>query len=240
MVIKILPTIGLLLLASSCATRYILPGNKFMTPETQGGALRGQFEIQQTNANLLAVNTNNGSVNDGVVYRELSRTGFLFSNSFFDAFDAYWSHTASANAMFGGKIQILGGSRTSNTAGHKAAVAIGFGGNKHETNDKTVSFTLNGQENFLLYGYRFSEFLMPYANLSYSRYAFDGKIKSNDPALSGKRPSYDTKIYASSVGLELSYLAFVSKLECTYQQLDTRRSKDTNRFIFGYSLGLAW
>ena len=237
---KYFSLIALLGLFTSCATRYILPGNRFMTPETQGEVLRGQFEIQQGSANILSINTKNSSVEDGVLYRDIQRTSYQYSNSLFDPFDIFLAHTGSSNTVFGGKFQFLGGSRVSKSAGHKASFSAGIGENKHTTENKAVKFNLRAQENFLIYGYRFSEFVMPYGNVSYSKYRFDGKISHSNPSLNGTRPGYETIIVAGSVGVELSYAALVSKLECTYQQLDTNKTKEHNRFIFGYSLGVAW
>lgn len=240
MFVKFFSLIGLLSLFTSCATRYILPGNRFMTPETQGEVLRGQFEIQQGSANILKINTKNSSVEDGVLYSDIQRTSYQYSNSLFDPFDIFLAHTGSSNTVFGGKFQFLGGSRISKSAGHKASIALGIGENKHKSEDKSVEFNLRAQENFLIYGYRFSEFVMPYANISYSKYRFDGKISHSNPFLNGARPSYETKILATSVGVELAFSAFVSKLECTYQQLNTDKTNERNRFIFGYSLGVVW
>lgn len=240
MIIKFLHITLLLGLVSSCATRYILPGNRFMTPETQGEALRGQVEIQQGNANRLSVDTSEGTVTNGVVYHDIQRTSYQASNSLFDPFDIYWAHTSSANGIFGAKFQILGGSRVSKSAGHKLAIAAGIGENKHKNQDKTVNFNLRAQENYLIYGYRFTEMFMLYANASYSKYAFDGKIKSTDPALNNALPSYKTGVLAQSAGLEVSFHPFVSKLELTYQQLETEDTSQRNRFIFGYSLGVVW
>lgn len=229
-----------LLFVTSCATKYIVPGNRFLTPESQGGVLRGQFEIQQTQANQLSIDTSNGSVNDGVVYEDVTRTGFLYSNSFFDPFDVYWSHIGSANSMLGAKFQFLGGSRSSNATGHKMSIAGALGGNEHETDDKKVEFELTGKEYLVLYGYRFSQNILAYSSFSYATYNFSGKISSNNPSLNGAKPDIDTKIQSLSGGAELSWEMFFLKLETTYQQLKTSATKDKTRFLYGLALGMSW
>ena len=227
-----------LLFQVGCATKYIVPGNRFLTPESQGGALRGQFEFQQTNANQLTIDTSNGSANDGVNYADTSRSGFLLSNSLFDPFDIYWSHIGGANSMVGAKFQFMGASRTGNGVGHKMSVAAAFGGNEHETEDDSVEFDLSGKEYMLLYGFRFSPNILTYSSFSYSDYTFKGDIKKGP--LTGSSPKYETNIKALSAGVEFSIDAFFAKLETTYQQLQTSETKDKSRFIFGYSLGLSW
>lgn len=229
-----------LLLQVSCATKYIVPGNRFLTPESQGQALRGQFEFQQTSANQLTVDTSQGTVDQGVKYSDLSRSGFLLSNSLFDQLDVYWSHIGGANSMVGLKFQFLGDSRVAKTTGHKMSIAGALGENEHETDDKSVEFNLGGKEFLLLYGYRFSDMFMTYSSYSMATYSFNGDIRSSDPGLNGADPSFNTKIQSLSAGLELSYSAAFAKLEATYQQLKTNDTNDKNRIIIGYSIGLSW
>jgi hypothetical protein len=218
----------------------MLPGNRFLTPESQGEAFRGQFEIQKTTGNELSIDTRNDKITDGVLYSEVPRTGFLFSNSLFNQFDLFWSHTAGANSMLGGKFQFMGGSRVSNSVGHKLAIAAAIGSNEHETDDKVVEFTLGGQEYILLYGYRFLEEIMAYSSLSQANYNFDGQIHSSNNNLDGKRPNINSKIISISGGLEANVNPVFAKLEFTYQSINTDKTKAYSHYITGLSIGLAW
>lgn len=229
------------LLFVSCATKYVIPGNRFITPETQGGALRGQIELQQTGATIATINTNNGTVDDGVFYSESQRTGYLLSNSLFNAFDLVWSHTGSGNSMIGGKLQFVGNSRTEKGTGHKAALAVLFGDNDHETDgSNSVEFEMQGREYLLLYGYRFSPAVFPYLSLSHAAYDFTGKIKSSTPSINGLEPRMETTATGISVGTEFTLDMFFAKVESTYQQLKTSDTNQKTRFMFGYSIGLNW
>lgn len=229
-----------LLFLTSCATKYIVPGNRFITPESQGEALRGQIEFQQTNANQLTIDTSDATVDEGVLYSDISRSGFLLSNSLFDQFDLFWSHIGGANSMLGGKFQLIGGSRVSNSIGHKMSIGVAFGNNEHETEDESVEFELGGKEYLVLYGYRFSPNVLGYTSFSHATYSFSGDIRSSNPSLNGADPHFETKIQSLSGGLELSYLAAFGKLELTYQQLKTTDTKEKSRIIFGYSIGMSW
>lgn len=224
-----------LLFVASCATKYIIPGNRFITPETQGDAFHGQIEFQQSSANMLTGNLRNGSPDDGVIYTDVSRSGFLFSNSFFERFDVLWSHTGGANSMIGGKLQLLGNSRISKSAGHKASIGILMGGNEHETDDASVEFELTGREYIVSYGYRISESVLPYATFSYADYTFEGKVAST-----GMMLEYVTNTRSAIGGIEFSFDAFFAKLEGIYQQLLTSDTKDRTRVGFGYSIGYQW
>lgn len=230
----------ILLFLSGCATKYIVPGNRFITPETQGSIFRGQMEYQQTQATQLTIDTSNGSVNDGVTSEAVVRSGFLMSNSLLDAFDFVWSHTGGSNSMLGGKIQFLGGSRSGNTSGHKVSFAVLAGGNEYETDDKSIKFNLGGTEYMLLYGYRINPSILTYSSLSYATYEFKGTISSTDPTLNGLRPNLQNKLQTLSAGIELTYSPFISKLEGSYQQLQTSDTKDQTSLMFGYSFGFNW
>jgi hypothetical protein len=236
---KLLLLLSLMSLVS-CATKYVVPGNRFITPESQGGALRGQFEFQNTQGNKLTIDTSQGTIDEGVTYEEIPRTGYLLSSSLFESLDLIWSHTGSANSMLGAKLQFLGGSRTANATGHKMAIAGLFGANKHETEDKSVEFTLGGQELLLLYGYRITENFFPYASFSYSKYNFEGEISLPGSPVNGAEPSIDTSIKALNGGVEFNYEFLFAKIECSYQQIATTDTMEKTGFLVGYSFGLNW
>lgn len=233
--------IGLLFLLSlgGCATKYVLPGNRFLTPETQGEAFRGQVELQKTTGSELSLDTRNNRTDEGVLYAEVARTGFLLSNSFFDRFDVFWSHIASGNSLLGGKFQFLGGSRVSKELGHKLALAAAIGSNEHETDDGVVEYTLGGQEYMLLYGYRWLPEILTYASVSQAQYNFDGIVRTSG-ALNGQRPKVDSRILSFSGGLEGSIDMVFAKLEFTYQTIDSDETKPYTRVITGLSLGVSW
>ena len=224
-----------------CATQYIVPANRFMTPESQGGTFQSQFEFQQTPGNQLTANVSNGTVKDGVTTNLIPRSGFLISTSFLDSLDLFWSHTTAANSLLGVKYQFLGTSRSSKGVGHKMAISAAAGGNEHKIEGSTrVDFELKGQEYQLLYGYRFSEMILTYLNYSYGRYNFHGDIISSDPVLNGLKPAYETQTQTVYSGLELTLGRVYGKAEYGYQQLKTTDTKSISQFIFGYSVGFFW
>ncbi len=236
---KIFVLVALIYLGG-CATKYIIPGNRFITPESQGQAFRGQIELQQTNANQLTIDVSQNTIDQGVLYGDLNRLGFLFSHSFFEQFDAVWTHTGSGNSLIGGKFQLFGASRTANGTGHKLSIAALVGGNEHETEDKAVEFKLGGQEFLVVYGYRFSEMLLSYLSFSRATYDFEGRISSPDPALNGAEPKLKTAVNSVGTGLQLDFNSIFAKGELTAQQLQTTDTKEKIRFAIGYSMGFGW
>lgn len=227
-----------LTLLFGCATKYVIPTNRFITPESQGGILRGQFEIQKTAGHELKIDGTKSTANEGVVYSEISRVGYQLSTSIFETFDLIWSHVGTANSMVGGKFQILGASRSANGTGHKLSVAALIGANDYETDDESIEFDLAGKEYLLLYGFRITENILPYASVSYSEYDFNGKFKSG--VFAGQEPSYRTKITSLNGGGEFSVDSFFAKAECSYQQIKTSHTEDKTSFLYGIAFGLNW
>ena len=230
----------LLFLLTSCATKYIVPGNRFMTPETNGGMFKGQIELQQASANQLTINTNNNSIENGVFYENVVRSGFMYATSFFDNFDLFWSHVGGGNSLLGVKFQVIGEPKAQKSEGHRLSLSAGFGGNEHETDDGAVDFKLEGNEFGLLYGYRLNEMVLPYVSFFKSKYTFSGTIVGGPSALRGLEPRFDTNILALNGGLEFTVKAIVAKVEASYQQLDTTDTDKRTQFLFGWTVGYAW
>ncbi len=223
---------------TGCATKYMLPGNRFMTPESQGGALTSQVEFQQAKATRLYNNVSNSSSN-GVDYEPLTRSGFLFSTSLLDPIDIFWSHVGGGNSLLGIKYQFLGTSRLSKGTGHKMAISAGFGSNEHKTVDQ-ISFELAGKEYQLLYGYRFNEMFLIYSNFSYATYNFKGDIVSSDPAINSLKLNNESSLKSLLSGIEFSIMPFTAKVEIGYQLISTTNSKGYSNFVYGYSLGFSF
>ncbi len=212
-----------------------------MTPESQGGFLESQFEVQQSSATGVNIDGSSGSLDDGLIYRSDKRASYLFSTSLIDMVDFYWSHTGSANSLLGAKIQFFGGSRISKSAGHKLAFTAAAGGNEHELKgDPKIEFKLAGSDFSLIHGYRFNEFFLLYDSLSYSRYKFDGKVSSSNPLFNGTKPGYASTLVGAYIGTELSFGPFFGKLECGYQMIKSQSTKNRMASLIGYSLGFSW
>jgi hypothetical protein len=233
-------TLILLFFFVGCATKYIVPTNRFFTPESQGGIFSGQVEYQNTQAHQLAVLVDGGNVDQGVIYSTVARGGYSFSTSFTESLDLVWSHLAGGNSLGGIKVQFLGSSRSSKGAGHKLSGLALLGSNEYETSDKSIVFTLSAQEFVLLYGYRISEIVFPYVSLNRANYNFQGTISSSDPDLNGKQPSYETMAIGINGGVELDWNSFFLKTEASYQMIETNETPNMNSFNYGFSFGAYW
>ncbi len=238
---KILLYCFYLTLLSGCATKYMLPGNRFLTPETQGKTFESQFEIQQASASRGTIDLSNASTDNALLYSDEKKAGYLYSTSLLEQIDFFWSTVASGNSMLGGKYQILGSSRTAKGAGHKIAVSVAFGGNKHKIEGSdTIEFNLKGKEFSLIHGFRINENVLLYDALSYSQYSFDGTVTSSDPLYSGLKFQYDNTLIGLYGGTELSLGPLFGKLELGYQTIRTTSTPVRSWYVMGYSIGISW
>ena len=229
----------LFILLSSCASKFILPSNRIMSPETQGLLFNGQLELSQPSTNQLIINTSRGSVEEGVLYYEYVPSGFHLTTGFTERIDFVWSHVGTGNSLVGGKFQLLGEPKLAKAAGHKAAIVFLTGANSYETGDSTIEFDLSGREFMFLYGFRLNEFLFPYVNLSYANYKFEGVLNTRD-SLNGLRPNISSRLITFIGGAELNYDKIILRFEGGAQKISSDKTKDFLKYFFGYSLGYSW
>jgi len=239
---RLTAVLGLMLFNVGCATKFILPGNRFMTPETQGGIFKVQVDYQQTQGNQLLVKpTSSIAIDEGVNNSQIYRSAYFFGTSLFESFDLYWSHIGAGNSLFGLKWQMLGTSREAKGVGHKLALSYAFGGNQHEEDTVPgVKFNLSGQEMMLLYGYRMNEWFLPYSSLMYSTYDLAGTVRSSSITLNGRKLDYKSSLMGAYVGAEFLLMSLVLKIEYGYQQLEVSKSPESTQAVYGYSIGYLW
>ena len=228
-----------LFFCTSCATKYILPGNRFISPETVGSALRPQVELQQNSTKMVGVDVTGGQTNNRLLYTDKMRLGYFFGLSLIDQLDFIWYQTASSVSFVGGRLQLIGGSKASNATGHKLAITAAFGGNEHELDktDPKINFTMGAQDYSLIHGYRFTPNILVYESFSRTSMTYDGRLKSNDPTYNGLEVGYRNTLYGLFGGVEFSYNSLMVKLECGYQIIKSTRTPDREGIRLGYAFG---
>lgn len=221
---------------SGCASRYLLPGPRLITPEAQGGDFKTSIELSKTTGHLLKLKGGYEYI-EGVAYSDLPRTGYQLSTGLFERFDFIWSHQASANSLVGGKYQMLGSTRGGGT-GSKLALAYLVGGNEHESDAKDIEFKLNAQEFWAIYGYRLNPMFMPYSSLSFGKYNYKAQIKRG--YYQGEKPRIHSDLYSWMIGGELNIEGFFLKLETGFQLLESTKTRDKWASRTGFSAGYSW
>ncbi len=228
-----------LFLCTSCATKYVLPGNRFISPESVGGSLRPQIELQQNSSKVVSIDVSGGRTDNRLLYSDKNRTGYFFGMSLIEQLDFIWYQTASSVSFTGARIQILGGSKSSNATGHKLALTAALGGNEHELDETEpkISFKMSGQDYSLIHGYRFSPNILVYESFSQTNITYDGKLKSNDPTFNGLEVGYRNTLYGLFAGVEFSYNSLMVKLECGYQRIKSTNTPNKEGMLYAYALG---
>lgn len=229
----------LLFISSGCATKYVLPGNRFISPESVGGGLKVQAEIQQEAAKLATLDVSGGQTNNRLQYSDQTRMGYFFGISLFEQMDFIWYQAASSVSFIGTRIQLIGGSKTSRTAGHKLSITAAIGGNEHEidSGDPKIEFDMAGQDFSIIHGYRINEYVMFYDTLSLTNISFDGTLKSKDPLFDGLEVNSSVKMMGVYAGIELSYNQLMAKLECGYQSIEAKHTPNRSGVRIGYAFG---
>jgi len=225
----------------SCASRFIIPGNRFYTPETQGGALKGAVEYSSSTATQLIIDDRNASVEEGLISEKIGRNGTMLSLSVMDPIDLIWTRVNAGSSLLGAKLQFLGTPRSAKAVGHEVAFVGLFGSNKYETDDETIKFTLDVQEYSLVYGYRVTENILPYASITISTYQYDvNLLKGPINGVGTSDPSYTSKVKALNLGSEFSFNMLFVKPELTYQLISTTDSATKTNAIVGVAFGVSW
>lgn len=229
----------LLLICSGCATKYVLPGNRFISPESVGGGLKVQAEIQQQSAKLATLDVSGGQTNNRLQYTDQNRMGYFFGVSFFEQMDFLWYQTASSVSFIGTRIQLIGGSKASKASGHKLSITAAIGGNEHEIDngDPKIEFDMSGQDFSIIHGYRINEYVMFYDTLSLTNISFDGTLKSKDSFFDGLEVNSSIKMMGVYAGMEFSYNQVMAKLECGYQTIEAKHTPNRSGIKIGYSFG---
>ena len=224
------------LILSGCATRFILPSQRFLSPEAQGGGLKSSIEMTKTTAHLGKLKGNVDGIK-GVSYEDISRIAYQFNTGLFDQFDLVWSHIGSGNSLIGGKFQFMGGAKGAGD-GHKFSMAYLVGGNRHESDKKDIEFKLNAQEYWAIYGYRMNPFFMPYLSVGLGQYKYNAHIKKG--YYNGERPKIKSDVYMTSIGAELNYQSIFFRLESGFQLIESSKTNDLWAFRTGFGMGFSW
>jgi hypothetical protein len=159
--------------------------------------------------------------------------------------------------MYGGKIQLIGGSFKEKEEGFKLGLA-GFYGEDvdRETGHFSISFQSTGKNEFdevtadilmrqregaLLLGYRFNKVMLLYLNGFYAHVSSRAKIHINDDRY---YVYATTEVYSGSLGIQASTdndgLNALVSLEGGLSEAHIHSGKKQLMHVFELALGLAW
>jgi len=224
---------AILVLSTGCATKFRFPTNRMISPESVGGSYNGEMELGQQGQAEGKIDVSKPSPYP-ILLEQRSAMSFFGALSLVDTLDFYWSHTASAPSMVGGRWQLLGGSQLTGGAGHSLALTGAFGGNEHEIEGPTnVEFKLSATDFSLIHGYWFSPQWQIFETLAYTNYTVTGDLTGAEV---GKIDD-EVKQLTGAIGMALIFKPGKFKFEAAYSSLDWSNSKDKSFISYAVSLG---
>lgn len=226
----------LMFLASSCATKFRVPVNRMMLPDTVGGAFRGQFEVGKQGQANGTIDVSKPSPYP-FTFKQIDGTSFLGEMSLANTVDFYWSHTSSSVSLLGAKWQFVGNPLTGGGSGHSMALTGALGGNEHEVDgNPKIEYSFNATDASLIHGYWLTGNWEIFESLGYSTYHIDGKLSGNP---SGKLNDRARQL-TGAAGTALVYLPIIVKTEVSYSKLNWSNSKDRDYVAWAFSLGFTF
>lgn len=225
---------------ASCAQRIKVPVNRLVSPEAIG---RGaEIEYRQTGLSqgfldFTGSRTTNALRMNSIAERELYMALGISPNA-----DLFYKVPKQSVALFGIKVQVLGGPSKARQAGHKAAFTIGVGSNSDSFEGTyDIDLEANASEFGFMHGYRFSPWLLVYEGLTYSNYSFAGTIKNATSNFSSDEFDYEAKgILGLHAGVELGGESFKLKFEYGAQRIEWSHTEPKYFQSLGYALAITF
>ncbi len=232
--VLVLTTIFLL---SSCANRYMIAGNRFVSPETLGKRYSFQVGTIAGDGTNVYLDAKDGKEDNPVSYESLPRFKYMLEGGLGQKFDYYFSQTSGSLGMHNLKWQFLGNPKKSRSHGNKMALSVGYGTGKNKIDDDPdVEFSLNANDISLIHGYRWYRGILFYESLSYTKYGFSSELTSKDQTLDGLSINNSTTVIGLHGGIELAWKHISIKGELGYQKLSTSNTETKTVFNVGYGI----
>jgi len=244
-------------LTTGCATRFLVPANRFVLPENTGALFKGDVktgmastgqveladDVTAASPDTTPILSRNSAVHIGA---DLGLASFL---------DIYFTKISGGPTFAGLKIQLLGAPISTAKSGNFSlalAGGSGFGSITQNTEVGTIKgeseLKFTGWEALLLLGYRPADSFLIYAGPFTSHIATDAKIKrtANAVTTTTAEPSGSGDFSGVNMGFRWGYHFFIV-VEGSYINMKWTREKptelkasDLSSFVSGITLGGAW
>jgi len=249
--------IFLVFLVTGCASRFFIPTNRFLSPETDGALWKGEVKLgsagvtqvqladsmTSTTPDITPILSRNSSIYFGA---ELGLASWL---------DVYYSGVASAPGFVGLKIQIIGDPASTAKAGNfSIALAGGPGFGSAEQTDGSddlkgkTKMKFTGWETALLLGLRLSDSFLIYAGPFKTHVQTNTEIQrtQNSVTTTTAEPHGTGDISGINLGLRFGKSIFLN-IEGSYTTNQWTRTNptelkadDLNALTGGVAVGGAW
>jgi hypothetical protein len=245
------------LLTPACATKFYLPGNRFITPESSGGLFKGDVKLSALGVTQVQVSNSMTSTAPDLtpVLIKNSSLGLGGQMGLFENFDVYLNGVMGGPGYAGVKVQLLGDpAATAKASNFSLSVAGGgaFSNTKLSSSENDVQgesiLKYSGWEAMVLLGYRPSDILLLYGGPFQSVVNADVTLKrtQNNVTSVTAEPNGSGEMRGVTAGLRFGQNFFlnleVSATETAWtrhqpSKLVTEKFTDT---AFGAALGGSW
>lgn len=254
---------GLSLLSSACASKFYVPGNRFLSPESGGKFMRGDIKTGGVGVTSVQVADDITLQNpDTAPKLEKNSAGLIGTQlGIVNRLDLYATMPLGGPLFAGAKVQLLGdsfqdakkGNFSLSLAGGVATgtqtqtVGVSAGANNSTSYESKTKFS--GYEALLIAGYRVSDWTLFYLSPFYTH--IDAKVTLQQTSGTGvttvnATPQGAGDMKGATLGLRLGKHFFVngevSLTETTWEQkepVEVKADKFSNVAV-GFALGGAW
>ncbi len=247
----------------SCATDidFRIPTNRFESPETNGGFLRGEIDLGYESSQRVSLTEiwdysifgidYATEVSDGTYISERQEPVFKLSLGILSRLDLFTRSSYDSPDMYGAKFQFWGTPRLAKQPGLKMAIAASIGSDTWDESNLTATnpdnqneieydseLTVDAYDLSFIMGYRLTPSFLTYLNIYYSNYNADASLTKPDQTTHDY--SSDTNTQGALLGIQLGERGIV-KLEAGYSKTeDTESGAEDERVSLGASIGLGW
>lgn len=242
-----------LLFVTSCSTYVRTQSTKMLSPESQGGLGKGQvelrFEAQKRDELEFGNDTTNNAVDRADTVYALSPAGEI---GFFNIVDFYVNVHTQSPSVIGLKTQLLGKGREEAKKGNfSASVIVGYGHAARESTSSTDEFIFNNdvkeveletqhEEVGLIFGYRWFDKFLHYANIIYQHQTLEGKVTDNSGNLNKTPFMYEQDGMIYSTGFIHYFAKAYWKVDYTNFTSDWTKTHKQTVNSLSAALGFTW
>ena len=236
---KIIPTLTLILLVSSCAQRMKVPINRFLNPEAIGGGL--QVEYQDTGLSSAILDFDGDSTSNPLDVGTVRNEAFYLGAGLSPDVDFFVKVHKESSSLLGLKIQVLGTPIKQAAAGHNLSFSLAAGSERDKFDD-VFEITLKSSvtDYSVIHGYRFSPTFSIYEGLSLSNYSFQGDIKDPGTLDSNKIDYSARNILGAHVGIIYGDQGLNLKIEWATQKITWTNTEEKIFQHLGAAVSAGW
>lgn len=254
---KLLITSICILGSAGCASKFYIPGNRFLIPENSGGTWKGEFRTGGVGVTQVQVADDITSSSPDTTPKlvENSSAALGFNLGLFSRLDLYGNAVAGGPSFAGLKLQLLGDQNSSAKANNFSLAIAGAAALGSETLDAESSgikgqskLKFSGSQVLALMGYRLADDLLFYVGHSVDKIKADVTVQrtQNGTTTTTAEPDGIGELTATTAGLRFGKSFFLNleyslmKTKWDREQPTQLAATDLEEGAFGAAIGGSW